>query len=402
MPVVTTSLPVASDTPRPHPSVLESTTAASKQTISQLTLMANKVGSASLYAPQFYTSPAASILQSCAPFEMPPLPPTIRPNSQTQPINMKSPRSSFSQQSVRAPSPSASSVVSKLDESALLSSRASGSEEEGKDEMDVDASVGAAGSPDSNTEVKEEEGDHLADGDDSKGKGKLVRPLKNTKRAAQNRAAQRAFRERREAYVKELERRSQQLDAYSTREAVLVNRIKELETSIISTLHNLDAYSTREAVLVNRIKELETSIISTTERDVWEDERLRWERKECEWERERGRLLGEVEASKREIESLKRRLTFNASKNSVDKPSSSVSSTSFSPSRLPPLPTMTFPCGPSTPSSLYDIDQRDKKRSRCSIDSTSALYRRASPTNPPPPVNLGASPSLGRRPADDL
>jgi bZIP transcription factor len=51
------------------------------------------------------------------------------------------------------------------------------------------------------------------DGDDmnpgGEGGAGVSRALKQTRRAAQNRAAQRAFRERREKYVKELEKRSE-------------------------------------------------------------------------------------------------------------------------------------------------------------------------------------------------
>ncbi|KNZ63192.1 hypothetical protein VP01_1175g4 [Puccinia sorghi] len=51
-----------------------------------------------------------------------------------------------------------------------------------------------------------------------------TRPLKNTKRAAQNRAAQRAFRERKDRYVRELEARSAQFEEYLVRYGLLEHR----------------------------------------------------------------------------------------------------------------------------------------------------------------------------------
>ncbi|KAH9808538.1 hypothetical protein DFH28DRAFT_1135606 [Melampsora americana] len=55
-----------------------------------------------------------------------------------------------------------------------------------------------------------------------------ARPLKNTKRAAQNRAAQRAFRERKDRYVRDLETRSAQFDAYVLRHKQLDERERKL------------------------------------------------------------------------------------------------------------------------------------------------------------------------------
>ena len=54
------------------------------------------------------------------------------------------------------------------------------------------------------------------------------RPLKNTKRAAQNRAAQRAFRERKDRYVRELEARSVQLEEYIVRYGLLEERERQV------------------------------------------------------------------------------------------------------------------------------------------------------------------------------
>ncbi|WAQ92944.1 hypothetical protein PtA15_17A426 [Puccinia triticina] len=54
------------------------------------------------------------------------------------------------------------------------------------------------------------------------------RALKNTKRAAQNRAAQRAFRERKDRYVRELEARSVQLEEYLARIGLLEERERDI------------------------------------------------------------------------------------------------------------------------------------------------------------------------------
>lgn len=55
------------------------------------------------------------------------------------------------------------------------------------------------------------------------------RPLKNTKRAAQNRAAQRAFRERKDRYVRELEARSAQFEDYIVQYGLLDERERLIE-----------------------------------------------------------------------------------------------------------------------------------------------------------------------------
>lgn len=84
------------------------------------------------------------------------------------------------------------------------------------------------------SELQLNEGEHI----DSQGQliGRSGKPLRNTKRAAQNRNAQKAFRQRRERYIKDLETKAKEFDKLST-EVVLLKqenemlrlRIKDLE-----------------------------------------------------------------------------------------------------------------------------------------------------------------------------
>lgn len=74
------------------------------------------------------------------------------------------------------------------------------------------------------------------------------KPLKNTKRAAQNRAAQRAFRERKEQYVGNLEKKSQLLDetlkdmeAKTTLLDAALSRERSLEAQVAQLQHLLDS-----------------------------------------------------------------------------------------------------------------------------------------------------------------
>ncbi|KAG0142980.1 hypothetical protein CROQUDRAFT_96902 [Cronartium quercuum f. sp. fusiforme G11] len=80
-----------------------------------------------------------------------------------------------------------------------------------------------------------------------------TRPLKNTKRAAQNRAAQRAFRERKDKYVRDLENKSNKLDDY----ILLYNQLKEREKII---LKNKDDDSKYISTLENQLKDANQEI----------------------------------------------------------------------------------------------------------------------------------------------
>ncbi|PLW37315.1 hypothetical protein PCANC_15433 [Puccinia coronata f. sp. avenae] len=64
-----------------------------------------------------------------------------------------------------------------------------------------------------------------------------TRPLKNTKRAAQNRAAQRAFRERKDRYVRELEARSVQFEEYLARYGLLEERERQIAAREAEFMH---------------------------------------------------------------------------------------------------------------------------------------------------------------------
>jgi len=146
-------------------------------------------------------------------------------------------------------------------------------------------------------EGKDDDEDGDKDDDEERKRKRGERTLKNTKRAEQNRAAQRAFRERRDAYVRDLEKKAKQLEEVVEEK----NRLKD------------------------RISHLEIMLCNPPEKEAWEGERLDWERREREWERERGGLKGEVEALKKEVDSYRRRLGLvPANPHSISPPSSNV------------------------------------------------------------------------------
>ncbi|KAA1116116.1 hypothetical protein PGT21_001444 [Puccinia graminis f. sp. tritici] len=104
------------------------------------------------------------------------------------------------------------------------------------------------------------------------------RPLKNTKRAAQNRAAQRAFRERKDRYVRELEARSVQLEEYMVRYGLLEERERNIaarEAELINTAsqsakvddnENMNRKpTTRDEEKLNHINRLEHQLESSRE-----------------------------------------------------------------------------------------------------------------------------------------
>ncbi|KAL3230035.1 hypothetical protein RNJ44_01398 [Nakaseomyces bracarensis] len=59
--------------------------------------------------------------------------------------------------------------------------------------------------------------------------GKTGKPLRNTKRAAQNRSAQKAFRQRREKYIKALEEKARQYDSLLKENLELKNMVESLK-----------------------------------------------------------------------------------------------------------------------------------------------------------------------------
>lgn len=59
--------------------------------------------------------------------------------------------------------------------------------------------------------------------------GKTGKPLRNTKRAAQNRSAQKAFRQRREKYIKALEEKAKQYDSLLKENMELKNLVEVLK-----------------------------------------------------------------------------------------------------------------------------------------------------------------------------
>lgn len=62
--------------------------------------------------------------------------------------------------------------------------------------------------------------------------GKTGKPLRNTKRAAQNRSAQKAFRQRREKYIKNLEEKSKLFDGLMKENSELKKMIESLKSKL--------------------------------------------------------------------------------------------------------------------------------------------------------------------------
>lgn len=90
--------------------------------------------------------------------------------------------------------------------------------------------------------------------------------VKNTKRAAQNRAAQQAFRQRKEQYVKDLESKA---------------------TLIEATQAKLEAAEAREQDLLQRVLNYTSDRVSwELERKAMEEEREKFKKKEVEWVKE--------------------------------------------------------------------------------------------------------------------
>ncbi|CAR23149.1 bZIP transcription factor [Lachancea thermotolerans CBS 6340] len=90
--------------------------------------------------------------------------------------------------------------------------------------------AGAAGG--AAADARASEGEHL---DNSTGQliGKSGKPLRNTKRAAQNRNAQKAFRQRRERYIKDLEVKAKEYDRMDAQTAALVQENESLKRYVL-------------------------------------------------------------------------------------------------------------------------------------------------------------------------
>ncbi|KAL8280636.1 hypothetical protein RQP46_006959 [Phenoliferia psychrophenolica] len=147
----------------------------------------------------------------------------------------------------------------------------------GKGKGGVKGSGKSSGHEDGKDELEGEEGT----GPDA------AKPLKDTKRAAQNRAAQRAFRERKEQHVKDLEQKASLVDT-------TLARCTTLEASIASLTTSLTAYTAeRESWRVDREA-------WETERALWETERERWNVEREQWRSENKELRGTLEEGRRQ------------------------------------------------------------------------------------------------------
>ncbi|EGG01444.1 uncharacterized protein MELLADRAFT_67117 [Melampsora larici-populina 98AG31] len=123
-----------------------------------------------------------------------------------------------------------------------------------------------------------------------------ARPLKNTKmrlieRAAQNRAAQRAFRERKDRYVRDLETRSAQFDAYVSRH----NQLEERERNLAAREAKLQSRSPSKDPIRRQ------TMPDQTPHDPKDDERERMLH-----------LQNELDVARREIHSLRSRLSTDS------------------------------------------------------------------------------------------
>lgn len=96
--------------------------------------------------------------------------------------------------------------------------------------------------------------------------GKSGKILRNTKRAAQNRSAQKAFRIRRELYIKDLEDKASHFDAVMEENKRLANLVKELQDSLSERENSNSSVSTTSSTASAKHKLTISSI--TTPSDI--------------------------------------------------------------------------------------------------------------------------------------
>lgn len=108
---------------------------------------------------------------------------------------------------------------------------------------------------------EEDQGDPLNDGEDSPGgqRGGNSRVLSTTKRAAQNRASQRAFRERRDRHIKELETKAAQFDTVNA----LFNDLRDRYAQMLGIMDALRREN--EALRLAQGLPIEASILPSEE-----------------------------------------------------------------------------------------------------------------------------------------
>ncbi|CEP61293.1 bZIP transcription factor LALA0_S02e11122g [Lachancea lanzarotensis] len=85
------------------------------------------------------------------------------------------------------------------------------------------------------------EGDHGETDAEAHLAGKSGKPLSNTKRAAQNRSAQKAFRQRRDRYIKDLEAKAEEFDRLDAQVAALSQENESLKRYVIELEQRLMA-----------------------------------------------------------------------------------------------------------------------------------------------------------------
>ncbi|KAJ3055369.1 hypothetical protein HK097_010714 [Rhizophlyctis rosea] len=104
----------------------------------------------------------------------------------------------------------------------------------------------------------------------------------STKRAEQNRAAQRAFRERRQRYIKDLELRSQAADALSAQLLDTTARLAELQHALDALMADRDAW-TREREVWWRERDEAVTVAESLARDLEECQRENKRLKDAVW-----------------------------------------------------------------------------------------------------------------------
>lgn len=142
------------------------------------------------------------------------------------------------------------------------------------------------------------------------------RPLKNTKRAAQNRAAQRAFRERKEQYVRDLERKSLLLDETIIDREKLFAQVSALKADLVSIrarpVAPVAASPTTlfpsASSLAPRLLPHQTAFPPIIDYSNCHPQPQNagnhsgeWERRSASWEKERAELLHSVEKEHRRV-----------------------------------------------------------------------------------------------------
>ncbi|ORY89022.1 hypothetical protein BCR35DRAFT_300799 [Leucosporidium creatinivorum] len=142
------------------------------------------------------------------------------------------------------------------------------------------------------TKIKSASPDSVGSGEGSAAGGKT---LKQTKRAAQNREAQRAFRSRKEQYIKELEHTATLYTALQSTHTSLTQRLTTLESSLTSLESDrLRFESERAAFDAERCLWERERAAFAAERSSFATERAGWAGEKAGWENERRRMVDKM------------------------------------------------------------------------------------------------------------